>query len=78
MKLKLQDKTVFIADDSVSAQKIREGYDYTVTDKDGLVIGKMGTKITNLHQARLAVGKATGIPDLKVILLKLLDVMEYN
>ena len=75
MQLKYQNKTIIIADDSENAQKIKDGYDFEITDKGILKIKKGGSKIKTKWQLKKGVDKIKTIEDVKKVLKEIAEII---
>jgi len=75
MQIKYKDNTMIIADDSENAQKIKDGYDFEVTDKGILKIKKGGSKIKTKWQLKKGVDKIKTIEDVKKVLKELTEII---
>ena len=75
MQIKYKDNTMIIADDSENAKKIKDGYDFEITDKGILKIKKGGSKITNKWQLKKGVDKIKTIEDVKKVLKEIAEII---
>lgn len=78
MKIIYKDITMFIADDSEKALKIKEGYNFHIDENGILIIDGMGTGGKNRYQIQKKINKATTIDDLKKILTQIVDLMDVQ
>lgn len=76
MKIQTKNKTIFIADDSPTALKIVQGFDFSVTDDNDIVVKDTKSGIQNRYQVANAIKGAATIQDLKAILLKMTDLLD--
>jgi len=78
MKLKGNNISVTIDDNSEIAKKIKQGYNFTI-DKNGKInIEKISNKIKNKYQAIIGLKKAKTVDELKNVLIEFLDNLEIN
>jgi len=76
MQIKYKDNTMIIADDSENAIKIKDGYDFEITDKGILKIKKVGTTIKTKWQLKKGVDKIKTIEDIKKVLKELAEIID--
>ena len=65
---------ITIADDNSMAKDIRKGHDFDIVGSK-IVIGSMGTKITNKWQAIEALKNASSIPEVKSVLIEFFETL---
>ena len=75
MKLKYKDKTAIIADNSENAQKIKEGYDFEITDNGEIKVKKQTGKIKTKWQLSKKIEKIKDIADIKKVLKELSEII---
>ena len=76
MKLKLENKTIFLDDNSQIAKKIAQGFDFSVDDDNKITVQATSVGMGNKYQLASAIQKANSVPELKVILLKLVQLLD--
>lgn len=75
MIIKGEGIQITIADDSPTALKIKQGFDYNVVN--GVIkVGKIYKEAKNKWQIIKEVEKANDVPGLKVLFIKMLDLIE--
>ena len=72
MRLEKNETIIYIADNSTEAQKIMQGYDYDIINGK-LVIGNIGTDVSNKYQAMKAIDGISTLSELKVVLKKIVN-----
>lgn len=77
MKIRIKDQTIFLADDSPIAKKIADGYDCRLNAEGKIEALDTKACLNNKYQLAAALKKATSLEDLKSILLKVIEVMDY-
>ena len=75
MEIKYKDKIMIIADDSENTTKIKDGYDFEITDKGILKVKKGGSKIKTKWQLKKGVDKIKTIEDVKKVLKELSEII---
>jgi len=75
MELKYKDKTAIISDNSEVALKIKQGYDFEITDKGEIKIKKQGNKIKTKWQFAKRIEKIKDIADVKKVLKELAEII---
>ena len=76
MKLKNNNQIMIIADDSENAIKIKDGYDFEITDKSELKLKKQTDKVKTSWQLKKNVKKIKDIEDIKKVLIDLLEIID--
>jgi len=76
MQIKYKDNTMIIADDSENAIKIKDGYDFEITDDGEIKIKKQGNTIKTKWQLKKSVEKIKTIEDIKKVLTELLEIID--
>ena len=72
MRLEKNETIIYIADNSLEAQKITQGYNYDIINGK-LVIGSIGTDVSNKYQAMKAIDNINTLAELKVVLKKIVN-----
>ena len=72
MRLENNSTIIYIADNSTEAKKITQGYDYDIINGK-LVIGNIGTDVSNKYQAMKAIDNINTLAELKVVLKKIVN-----
>ena len=75
MIIKREGLKITIADDSPTALKIKDGYDFEFINGE-IKIGKIYTQPKNKWQIKKEVEKANDIPRLKELIISMLDLIE--
>ena len=75
MEIRYKENIIFIADDSDIALKIIEVYDFSLDEKNRIIIGSMGVGLNNKYQMKKAIEKAKIIDDLKEILTAIMELI---
>ena len=74
MRIDFSGGHITISDDSETAKKIRKGHNFDIVGSK-IVIGSMGTKITNKWQAIEALKNASSIPEVKSVLIEFFETL---
>lgn len=78
MKIKLGNKTIFIADDSPNAKKIALGFDFDVDADNQITVYSTKNRVGNKYQLTNRIKTANSVADIKAILLKLVDLLDND
>lgn len=75
MEIKYKNKIAIISDTSEIATKIKNGYDFEITDDGNIIIKKQGIEVKTKWQLAKRIEKIKDIEDIKKVLKEFAEII---